>query len=77
MLSARRIRIRSDGGEKMRDPKRIPKMLKLIEGIWEANPDLRLCQLIANVIPDDIYYVEDDQLERALKIYEHINKEIS
>ncbi len=52
----------------MRDPMRIQKMLKLIEEIWEKNPDLRLCQLIGNCFHSgDHYYKEDDRLETALR----------
>lgn len=32
----------------MRDPKRIDVLLKEIETIWKANPDLRLMQLLLN-----------------------------
>ena len=52
----------------MRDPKRIVPLLCLIETIWKGNPDLRLCQLIGNVAPYDNYHVEDDELERRLKL---------
>lgn len=53
----------------MRDPKRIPKVLKLIKKIWEDNPDLRLCQLLLNA--DITYWTEDDILENTLKsVYE-------
>ena len=51
----------------MRDPKRIKRLMYLIEDIWEHNPDLRLCQLIGNVAPYDNYHVEDDDLEKRLK----------
>jgi len=52
----------------MRDKKRIPKTLKLIEKIWKANPDLRLAQLIWNCFDSvDWYYTEDDELVRILK----------
>ena len=52
----------------MRDPKRIPKILKEIEKIWEENPDLRLGQLIANVVDESaIYFVEDEYLIDELK----------
>ena len=52
----------------MRDQKRITRILKLIGNVWENNPDLRLCQLISNLFPrgDDIFYVEDEELERYL-----------
>ncbi len=49
----------------MRDPKRIKPMLKLIEKIWTKNPDLRLGQLIGNILEDrcpELYYIEDDKL---------------
>lgn len=32
----------------MRNPEHTIKLLKLIEKIWRANPDMRLCQLIGN-----------------------------
>ena len=59
----------------MRNPKRIPKILKVIEKIWQGHPYLRLCQLIQNCFgTNDIYYIEDDELIEALtKHYE--NKE--
>jgi len=53
---------------KMRNPKRIKRILKQIEDIWEANPDLRLCQLIGNCFAaGDHYYKEDSDLEKALR----------
>lgn len=47
----------------------IGRILKLIGKIWKKNPDLRLCQLIGNLFvgTGDLYYVEDDRLERILK----------
>jgi uncharacterized protein YihD (DUF1040 family) len=51
----------------MRDPKRIARILFLIGRIWVKNPDLRLCQLIGNVVPGDNYHIEDDDLEKKLK----------
>lgn len=55
----------------MRDPTRIKRMLKLVEKIWVKHPDLRLTQLIMNALRmnSDPYYVEDDKLEDALKLY--------
>ncbi len=64
----------------MRDKKRIKRLLKLIEEIWNKNPDLRLCQLIENVVHHDdncIYHVEDDDLEKKLRdfyIKENLNE---
>ena len=48
----------------MREEKRIGRILKLIEKVWIANPDLRLCQLLANCFGiKDLYDIEDDVLE--------------
>lgn len=55
----------------MRDPKRIPVILEAIRVVWQANPDLRLTQLIVNALdarPNDIFYVEDDVLLDGLLI---------
>lgn len=52
----------------MRDPKRIEKILADIKTIWEKYPDMRLGQLIGNVLEGpSLYYVEDDSLVKALK----------
>jgi len=52
----------------MRDPQRINEMLDLIEGIWKANPDLRLGQLILACCKydTDLFYMEDDDLYKRL-----------
>ncbi len=51
----------------MRDPKRIPKILKAIEKVWEKYPDMRLGQLITNVIEEEhLFYIEDDSLIKVL-----------
>jgi hypothetical protein len=52
----------------MRDPKRIKEILKEIGDIWEIYPDLRLGQLLLNVVRDPaLYYVEDEDLVERLK----------
>ena len=55
----------------MRDPARIDRILGLVEKLWHDSPDLRLTQLIMNVLNmnSDPYYVEDDRLENALNHY--------
>jgi uncharacterized protein YihD (DUF1040 family) len=54
----------------MRDPKRIDIVLSEIREIWQQNPDLRLGQLLCNVLRDPmLYYVEDEQLVEYLKKY--------
>lgn len=57
-----------------KDPKRIDRILKLINGIWKKGPDLRLCQLIGNCFEaGDSYYKEDEELEQKLKeIYKDV-----
>ena len=52
----------------MRDPKRIDVILQEIGAIWHKYPDMRLGQLIGNVLDGpSLYYVEDDSLVKALK----------
>ena len=52
----------------MRDPKRIDVILQEISAIWHKYPDMRLGQLIGNVLEGpSLYYVEDDSLVKALK----------
>jgi uncharacterized protein YihD (DUF1040 family) len=55
----------------MREKDRINRILNNIEELWIANPDLRLMQLLMNVLElnQDPYYVEDDILEKKLKEY--------
>ncbi len=55
----------------MRDPKRIVKVLKEIEGFWVRHPDMRLGQIISNAAFEakgdpDPFYVEDEALVKAL-----------
>ena len=52
----------------MRNPKRIPELMNRLQKVWEANPDLRLGQLINNVYWNyDIYHLEDEQIISALE----------
>lgn len=55
----------------MRDPERIERILSLVRKVWYTYPDLRLNQLLMNVLnaQGDPYYIEDDKLEEALKSY--------
>ena len=51
----------------MRNPDRIDRVLNTLSKVWKKYPDLRLGQLIINVIPEDrIYYTEDDILEAEI-----------
>ena len=62
----------------MRDKARIKPMLKLIKQIWEANPDLRLMQLLGNclntLMPLNEYNCEDNELIVMLRrVYQFPN----
>jgi len=52
----------------MRDPARIEPMLERIKKVWTKHPDLRLLQLLYNLLEGDhmAYYFEDDELFRRL-----------
>lgn len=55
----------------MRDPHRIEPMLAALRRIWEANPDLRLAQIISNAARGtpawpDVFSVEDQELMKGL-----------
>lgn len=53
----------------MRDPKRIPEVLKAVQAAWEKNPDWRLGQLLVILASHsghkDVFYVEDDVFLRG------------
>lgn len=55
----------------MRDPRRIKRILALLENAWQEVPDWRLGQLISNIARDvgwsDAYYLEDDDFEKELR----------
>ena len=54
----------------MRDPKRINTILTQLQEVWEKVPDLRLGQLLLNVVVDPaLYYLEDQELISRLKSY--------
>jgi len=51
----------------MRDPQRIGPLLERLRRAWEANPNLRLGQLIVNEIDETrLYFIEDEELIDAL-----------
>jgi len=65
----------------MRDPNRIPEILKELEKVWSKYPDLRLGQLIINLSyvkrrnsglnrENVIYYEEDEDFLEFLKSFE-------
>lgn len=53
----------------MRDPKRISIIIAKLLKLWAKKQDWRFCQLISNLHgtgPQDIFYTEDDELERMI-----------
>ena len=62
----------------MRNPERIPEVLKELEEFWKQNPDWRLGQVIANFSYElmgnnDPFYMEDDKL---LELLQSKNKKV-
>jgi len=63
----------------MRDPDRIPRVIKKLQEVWEKFPDLRLGQLVDNARMCsqhnyvDVFSIEDDAIEEGL---EFIDKEL-
>jgi hypothetical protein len=60
-----------DDGEEiqMRDPKRIPRIIKKLEKVWKMHPDYRLGQLVSNLQGpgvQDVFFKEDDEWEDIL-----------
>ena len=66
----------------MREPKRIPIILKEIEKYWVKYPDLRLGQIITNLNTllsentheTDLFYLEDARLVEGLKLLDKLSK---
>lgn len=62
----------------MRNPERIPKIIKELEEFWKQNPDWRLGQVISNLsyelmANNDPFYMEDNNLLELLKTYNKNN----
>lgn len=56
----------------MRDLERIERMIAMLRRIWKANPDMRLGQLIENLLFSGsdrhwLWNVEDDLTERKFR----------
>jgi len=67
----------TDPKHKGRPTERIKSTLDTIHGLWACFPDLRLGQLLTNVLPQgvDIFYVEEEDLKRYINEYyfEHVH----
>ena len=60
----------------MRDQNRIDNILQQLAEIWKQYPDLRLGQLLLNVLGDPaLYYIEDQALIDYLRNYYRLEKE--
>ena len=54
----------------MRDPARIDLIIDELGNFWKKNPDLRLGQIICNLLiynSSDLFYIEDDVLLNQLR----------
>lgn len=52
----------------MRNPKRIPEVLKALEAYWMQHPDLRLGQIVVNMSGQyDTYYTDDGIIKYNLE----------
>lgn len=61
----------------MRNPQRIEKAMLSLKHLWKRHPELRLGQLIGNIIKEEslLYYIEDEELLKVLwKGYGEIKK---
>lgn len=67
----------------MRDPKRIPEIINLLQKHWEKYPDLRFFQMTEDLGERvrnqkksicDLFYMEDDELLQVLKNIEKIEE---
>lgn len=57
----------------MRDPKRIPEVLKELEKYWNNHPNWRLGQVMSNLSyellgDNDPFFIEDEMLLELLKL---------
>lgn len=60
----------------MRNPNRIKRIVSKLYRYWEANPDLRLGQLVSNAATkgagkpiNDVFFVEDNVIESGINAF--------
>jgi|GEM_PF-6037943 len=53
----------------MKKLSRIPKIMKRLQDVWVRNHNMRLAQLLINVLPFDFYYIEDGELIKRIERY--------
>ena len=66
-LGRRNTRTANEALKEMRDPERIERILSILRAYWQANPDLRLGQIVVNMSKPDPFYLEDEILEERLR----------
>ena len=71
---------KKEGNRIMRDPNRIPEVLKELEDFWKQVPDWRLGQVISNFSYEltgvsDPFYLEDKDILELLKQRNEILKQ--
>ena len=53
----------------MRDEERIDVFCEKLRQYWHKVPDWRFGQLVANVLGEDPFYIEDDRAEEAFRVF--------
>ncbi len=64
----------------MRNPKRVPKVLKRFQELWEQHPDMRFGQLVKCIFTDvevDMFYREDKDFLKDIEAFEQKLKRIN
>jgi hypothetical protein len=61
-----RLKAWAERNERAKTPEQKRAIVERILAVWLSNPDLRLGQLLANAVPRNLFYTEDNLL--ALKV---------
>lgn len=55
------------------NPDRIKPVIELLQKRWEENPQMRLLQLVINIVDEtqsnDLFYISDETTKKRLKEY--------
>jgi hypothetical protein len=73
-LVKRSVKTSSDMEKSLRDPKRIPKVLKELKKAWTNNPDLGLTQVLLPLLQGEVdpFYLEDDVILERLREFNDV-----
>jgi hypothetical protein len=58
----------------VRDPQRIDRIVDKLREVWKQHPDQRLGQLVCNLLGNEAWIPEDDELERLLDMTLTVNR---